>query len=456
MKRKLAVILAGLCMISSLSACNGSSDMDSSVEKQPEATMQEDTDSTEQAGKTEESSQEDYYYVNGKSPKEVTENILFWSWDPNFFEMVEKMNDIYANVTFDFVTVASADDYMQKLQAALTSGSEVPDILAMEINNLGKFYDMGIAEDLEAHDINPDFLIPYLAEMGRDNDGTFIGIPNTAAPGGLYYRRDLALKYLGTDDPDEISTMVSDWDSFIETGKNIKEASNGKVSMIPGIDTLVQPLVNQTGLRWREDNKLMVKENFTETIELMKKIKDADIDAGLDVWTPAWNASFAQGNVFCYPGSCWFQSYVIEPNDPDGSGNWGVAEVPGGYYNWGGIWWGMYNQSQNKDAVAAWMKYELSVEGAQNKYNLIHFYPGVKAVYEDDYLNKPNEFFDGQNVTELYLKEMDKMTVLRPIADDALFYNSMTFFAQSLEGTAEEIADKIEDDIISSNPQYQK
>ena len=34
---------------------------------------------------------------------------------------------------------------------------------------------------------------------------------------------------------------------------------------------------------------------------------------------------------------------MIEPNDPEGSGNWGVAEVPGGAYNWGGIWWGMYN-----------------------------------------------------------------------------------------------------------------
>lgn len=398
----------------------------------------------------------DYYSVNGKAPEEVTGNILFWSWDPNFFDMVQKMNDIYPNVTFDFVTVASADDYMQKLQAALTSGSDVPDILAMEINNVGKFYDMGIAENLEQYEIDKDLLIPYLADIGTDDNGTFIGIPNTAAPGGLYYRRDLAKEYLGTDDPDEISAMVSDWDSFIETGKKIKEASGGAVNMIPGIDTLVQPLVNQTGLRWRDENKLMVQENFTDTIELMLKLKEAEIDAGLDVWTPAWNASFGQGNVFCYPGSCWFQSYVIEPNDPEGSGNWGVAEVPGGAYNWGGIWWGWYNQSENKDAVAAWMKYELSKEGAQNKYDLIHFYPGVKSAYEDDYLNKPNEFFGGENVTELYLKEMDEMTVLRPIADDALFYNSMTFFAQSLEGTADEIAEKVEEDIISSNPQYEK
>ena len=32
----------------------------------------------------------------------------------------------------------------------------------------------------------------------------------------------------------------------------------------------------------------------------------------------------------------------------------------------------------------------------------------------------------------------------------------MTFFAQSLEGTADEIAEKVEEDIISSNPEYEK
>ena len=294
MKKRAAMLLAGMMVLSLAVPC---------------------------AAGAEETNDSEYYYVNGKAPEEVTGNILFWSWDPNFFDMVQKMNDIYPNVTFDFVTVASADDYMQKLQAALTSGSDVPDILAMEINNVGKFYDMGISEDLEQHEIDKDLLIPYLADIGTDDNGTFIGIPNTAAPGGLYYRRDLAKEYLGTDDPDEISAMVSDWDSFIATGKKIKEASDGAVNMIPGIDTLVQPLVNQTGLRWRDENKLMVQENFTDTIELMLKLKEAEIDAGLDVWTPAWNASFGQGNVFCYPGSCWFQSYVIEPNDPEGSGN---------------------------------------------------------------------------------------------------------------------------------------
>ena len=88
MKKRAAMLLAGMMVLSLAVPC---------------------------AAGAEETNDSEYYYVNGKAPEEVTGNILFWSWDPNFFDMVQKMNDIYPNVTFDFVTVASADDYMQKL-----------------------------------------------------------------------------------------------------------------------------------------------------------------------------------------------------------------------------------------------------------------------------------------------------------------------------------------------------
>ena len=471
-KRILAFTAASLLMAFSCIGCGSSpapsvpasttAEEEKTEAAQPESPAQESTpvaseDSADTASYI--PADDEYFYVNGKSPEEITGNILFWSWDPNFFTMVEKMNDIYPNVTFEFVTIASAEDYLQKLQTALTSGGEIPDILAMEIGMVGKFYEMGICEDISAepYNIDKDLLIPYLVDIGTDNEGTFIGIPNTAAPGGLFYRRDLAKEYLGTDDPEEIAAMMPTWQDFIKVGKDVVAKSGGSVSMIPGMDSLVYPMVNQTGLSWKDGNKLMVAENFTDTFELLKEVKAANIDSGMDIWTPAWNASFAQGNVLCYPGSCWFQSFVIEPNDPDGAGNWGVTSVPGGAYNWGGIWWGMYNQSQNKEAVAAWMKYELSPQGAQNKYELIHFYPGVKAAYSSEYLYKPNEFFANQNVTDFYLKEMDEMTVLRPLSDDSMFYSSMSFFAQSLDsGTAQELADKVEEDLISSNPDYQK
>ena len=41
---------------------------------------------------------EDYWYVNGKSPDEIGGKITVWTWDPNFFTMIEKCNDVYTGV----------------------------------------------------------------------------------------------------------------------------------------------------------------------------------------------------------------------------------------------------------------------------------------------------------------------------------------------------------------------
>lgn len=70
---------------------------------------------------------------------------------------------------------------------------------------------MGICDDITAYGVDKTLLAPYLAELGTNNKGTFVDIPNTAAPGGVFYRRDLAKEYFGTDDPEEIGKMMLDW-----------------------------------------------------------------------------------------------------------------------------------------------------------------------------------------------------------------------------------------------------
>ena len=64
MKKRAAMLLAGMIVLSLAVPC---------------------------AAGAEETNDSEYYYVNGKAPEEVTGNILFWSWDPNFFDMVQKM-----------------------------------------------------------------------------------------------------------------------------------------------------------------------------------------------------------------------------------------------------------------------------------------------------------------------------------------------------------------------------
>jgi len=454
--RKLSVILIALCLtvVASVATAAGSHETTAAA---PAASTAQTIDSawipTGQPAT--------YFNVDGKTPDQIKGKITYWSWDPNFFGMVKKMNMIYPNVTFDFVSVKDSTDYMLKLQTGLASGGVVPDVLAMEMAAVGRFYDMGITEDIGSAPWNIDkkLLIPYLASIGTDNQGKFIGVPNTVGAGAVYYRRDIAKKYLGTDDPQKIGEMLSTWEGFIKTGEQLKQASGGKVSMVSGLDALVTPLIQQNGKPWRDGNKLLITQNYLDTFKFLARVKDARIDAGLDMWSPAYFASFAQDNVFCHVGSIWFESFIIKPNDPNGAGKWGVTNNPGKPYNWGGIWWGMYKGSKAKDAVAAYLRYEMSPIGAQNKYEMIHFYPGLQQAYTSDYITKPNEFFGGENVAPYYLDTMKKMTVPRPLENDDTFANTFATYAQELShvgGDPAQLVAKVQSDMLAKFPDYQK
>lgn len=399
--------------------------------------------------------------VNGKKPDEVKGRILFWNWDVNEFEMMKTMNKIYPNVTFEFVNVAG-DDYVMKLQTALASGGDVPDVLTMDVSALGKFFSLNVTEDIGSApwSIDKNLMIPYLAEIATDKEGKLRAVPNVSCPGGFYYRRDIAKQYLGTDDPVEVGKKIADWDTFISTGKELVQKSGGKVFMISGVDALSDIFSRQNTKPWIEGNKLLIEENFLESYKLLETIRDANICANVDYSSPAYNATFAKGNVLGYFGAPWYQSYVLEANDKEGSGRWGIAKNPGGAYSFGGIFWGMYKDSKNKEAVTAYLKYELSAPGAKTKYELLKFLPPYAPAWKDTYLYQPSTWFGGQDITTYYLDIMNGMKVRKPEADDALFFKTFSFYVKALAkkqgGTAEELIKKVEDEVISKVPQYTK
>ena len=66
-------------------------------------------------------------------------------------------------------------------------------------------------EKYGAEDISKD-MIPYVDELSRDKEGDIRGLSWQSTPGGFWYKKALAKEYLGTDDPDELAAMLSDWD----------------------------------------------------------------------------------------------------------------------------------------------------------------------------------------------------------------------------------------------------
>lgn len=209
MKRKmLALALAAIMVVPSISGCGGSSDSGSAAT----GSKTEDSASTESSG----------------DDGEIT--LTIWDWDEaHLTHMTEWYHEKHPNINFDTLVV-STSDYMQKLQSALASGSGVPDIILSEMAYRGKVWDLGITEDLskDPYNVKKEDMFDFATDLGSGPNGELYGVEQQICPSGFAYRRDLAKEYLGTDDPDEIADMISDWDKMFDVATQVKERAAEK------------------------------------------------------------------------------------------------------------------------------------------------------------------------------------------------------------------------------------
>ena len=406
-----------------------------------------------------------FFMIGDKKPEEVTGKFIYWGWDEAEFTAIQNgMMAIYPNIEPVFVNVAY-DDYLMKVTTAVASGAEVPDVMAMDVGFLGKFYELGICDDLTAapYNLDPSVLVDFTAGIAKDFDGVLRATPNIGPAGCTYYKRDLAIKYFGTDDPEVIGEKISTWDKFIETGIELKEKSNGECYMIAGLDSVRQAMVRQVTDPWvdPETGTLYTETVFKEMFDTCQRINEAGIAGPYDADTAAWNAAIAGKDVFCYVGAMFYENWVIGNNDPEGRGNWAVVRSPGKPYTAGGIYWGVYSGAQNKDAAAAYIKYEASEFGSAYKYYEQTFYPPTKLAYELGYLDQPSEVLGGQKPVSLYVSVIEDMgeNVPKCLPEDGLMNNLTGFYLRAMQagqGTADELLAQMTDEFISRIPEYHR
>ena len=188
MKRKmLALALAAIMVVPSISGCGGSSDSGSAAT----GSKTEDSASTESSG----------------DDGEIT--LTIWDWDEaHLTHMTEWYHEKHPNINFDTLVVSTAD-YMQKLQSALASGSGVPDIILSEMAYRGKVWDLGITEDLskDPYNVKKEDMFDFATDLGSGPNGELYGVEQQICPSGFAYRRDLAKEYLGKKVASDITSM---------------------------------------------------------------------------------------------------------------------------------------------------------------------------------------------------------------------------------------------------------
>ncbi len=349
-----------------------------------------------------------------------------WYWDDADFKNTATIfNKEYPEIKLENTTVAISD-YLKKVQTSVAAGMELPDLLYAEISQRGKLFDMNIWEDLEAAPYNFDKsqYFDYVIPTMQNPDGKIVGLEGTLNPAGLTYNRAIAKEYLGTDDPDKIEAMLTDWDALIKIGKQIKEKSGGKIYAFASMGDAQEILEGQSPIPLISGNTFNATETVGKELEVLVKMRDAGIVDKLDAWTPAWSASIGSGKYLFYPCVPWFITSQIEPNDKDSKISWGLVTPPGGAFSFGGTTTGITKTSKNKELAWTFMKWNyLSLDGASARKTVGSFVP-YKAAYNDPaFASDKNPRFGGQDIGEKFFNQFTKSIKIRPQTKyDASYY----------------------------------
>jgi len=358
--------------------------------------------------------------------------IVIWAWSESEINgLAAKFNEVYPDITVKFVAVES-DGYLAKLQNALVTGGELPDVTLQEVGARGAMYALDIWENLEESPYNFDrnVVYPQILPTMTNANGEIVGIERELNPSGMCYKRELTLQYMGTDDPDELGAMISDWDSLIAEGERIATETDGKVKLFAGLWDVDSILYSQYVEPVFEGDTANATAYFEYNLDILLRMTEAGMVGNLQTWAPSWNSSYIDTeNYIFYPCAPWSPVWVVKANDPDGEGRWGVTTAPLRGYSWGGTAYGILKDAENKDLAWTFIKWATTTdEGTAACEEVVGAIVSRQANYANGFPANPDDYFAGQS-TNLYLMENAAPTmVIRPLSQYDVVLQDVTAY----------------------------
>ncbi|REK71208.1 ABC transporter substrate-binding protein [Paenibacillus paeoniae] len=392
-----------------------------------------------------------------KSPEEYSGEFTLWAWGDFEANVVPAFNKVYPNIKVN-VEVIPNSDYGRKLQTTIASRGDMPDVSLMEVSARGALMSLDAWEDLSAAPYNAklDDLLEYALPLITNEKGEVVTIQEDATMAGIAYKRDLAREYFGTDDPKELEAIFSNWDVFVEKGKEVYEKSGGKVTLMSGLyEEGFRLLSGSYTEPWVVDGKLNIESTFKPVYELMEKMTKNNMFGKLDTWSASWNASFANNNVIFYATPTWFVPHGIKPNDPDSEGRYGLMRAPVSY-QWGGTGMSIPKDAKNKELAWQFVKWvTMSMDGAKAFAEVNNTMTLYKPAMEANIYSAADPYFAGQDIMSKFI-EIGKETKARPITlYDSIITDSNALTMKMIENgrTAEQAYNELVKMILESAPE---
>jgi ABC-type glycerol-3-phosphate transport system substrate-binding protein len=258
-----------------------------------------------------------------------------------------------------------SDQFQARIDPVLMSGQGTPDIIALESAFVRKYVESGLLMDItDIYEANKSKLLAYPVEIGTFN-GRVYAMSWQACPGAMFYRRSLAIKYLGSDDPKVVQTYFNSFNKFLETAKLLKDKSNGYCVVVSSLNDLRNSFLSARKNPWLVNGKLVIDPAMEQYMDICKTLRDNKFEGRVGQWSEGWFAGMRSAlrdengkpaEVFSYFLPTWGLHYVLKTNTPSTSGDWAMIQGPSPY-RWGGTWIGAYKGTMNVDAVKEFIRY---------------------------------------------------------------------------------------------------
>ena len=322
------------------------------------------------------------------------------------------------------------NNYQNKLDEALLAQDSAAeddkiDIFLIEADYALKYVDSPYTLDVRADiGLTDDELAgqyKYTQDIASA-DGVLKGVTWQATPGLFAYRRSIAKDVLGTDDPAEVQTYLSDWDKFNEVAE--KAAEKG-YKMLSGYDDSYRTFSNNVSAPWVDGTTVKVDPNIMKWVEQTKEFTDKGYNNKSSLWNDVWAADQGPtGKVFGFFYSTWGINFTLLGNslatpvaeggkEEVGNGIYGdyaVCEGPQAYY-WGGTWICAAAGTDNTATIKNVME-KLTCDKDIDKQITLDtqdYTNNVEAMNEIANSDYQSAFLGGQNHIALFAKSAEKI-----------------------------------------------
>jgi ABC-type glycerol-3-phosphate transport system substrate-binding protein len=380
--------------------------------------------------------------------------LVVWSFTDELGAMIEKYyKPAHPGIEVEY-SLTLTEQFPNKLDPVLASGQGTPDVFALEDAFVRKYIESGLLLDLtDIYESNKSKLLAYPTEVGS-YEGKVYGMSWQATPGALFYRRSLAQKYLGTDDPAAVQAYFTDLAKFLETAALLKEKSGGACVVVASTGDLFKPFQGARKDPWVVNDQLVIDPAMEQYMEVAKLLHDRGYEGRAAQWSEGWFAGMQgvlkdeQGKaveVFSYFLPTWGLHYVLKTNAPDTSGDW--AMIPGpAPYRWGGTWIGAWKNTKNAAAVKELIRYLTTDDSFLEQYakdsgdvvSNILVLEKIKDTYAEPFLGGQNHYAEFAEMA----KTVDgKLTQGTDQAIEGLFNEAVTAYMNGEKSKDQALAD---------------